>query len=103
MNEFLPRRIERAVEADAKQSVNNEFYRAFFGGVKFFEGSINVSDVDQLNFPRFQMRERRAGVVAVVAITGENEDGIAFAGERQQPLSNQLANALDYGLFLAAS
>ena len=101
-DDFLPRLGERTVEADAENAVNDQ--RRFFRQRHF---QLEQVGVRQQQFEDFDLAvvEKflgRAGVVAVVAFAGENEDEIVGAREPAGAAGKAFADAADdLGLGLA--
>ena len=94
-NDLHPVRVERPVEPDTKQAIDNERR----GGVEiereFLARLGRVGDAEQTDLSLRQMPGHGAHIIAVVALAGEQQDGIAGPGEFHHTVRNYLADLGD--------
>ena len=90
-----PVRVERPVQPDAKQAIDDERR----GGVeierKFLARLGRVGDAEQAHLALRQMIGHRTDVVAVVALAGEQEDGVAGPGELHHACCDHFTDLCD--------
>ena len=102
LDEFFPIVGQRPVKPDAEQAVNDQrrFLRQRL--FKFRQLVFGRSDVEGFDAAPGQKFPRGAGVVAVVALAGENQNRVAGPRELQRALRDFAAHATDdFGLGLA--
>jgi hypothetical protein len=99
--------IERAIEADAEESVENPAWTRIGRGVKRLQkasqtlaGIVNVREQD---VAILEMRLSGAGVIAIMAFARENPDGIAGSGKFEETPRQEPADLLDDLAFRPAS
>ena len=111
-DEFFPAIVERAVQADAEQAVNDQSdgVRLFLKQIRRSSPSseirptpLRIGGVKEFHSAVFQKFLRGDGVVAVVAFAGEDQNQIVGAREFAGAAGDFLADAADdLGLGLAS-
>lgn len=81
VDQFLPGWIEVAAEADAEEAVDHEAGGQGKKGKEFAAGGFGFGRIEQGDFAVGQVLDDLAGVIAVVSFAGEDDDGVAGAGE----------------------
>ena len=101
-DDFLPIVGQRPVKPDAEQAVNDQRRFLKQRPLEFRQIVLGRGDVERFNAAAAQKFPRGAGVVAVVALAGENQNRIAGPRELQRALRDFSAHATDdFGLGLA--
>ena len=101
LDEPHPGRLERAVEADPKQPIDDQCRTQGQEGLEPGEVRLGVADFQQINPAILEMLARGAGVIAVVAFAGQNQDQVRGPGQGQRVARNLQAhtpNDLTLGL-----
>ena len=102
VNDFLPVLAERTVQAHAKQAVHDE--GGFFGQLQFERGQIGIRQqhLEQFGAATFELFGGRPGIVTIMTFAGQEQDGLAGAGEFAGAAGEAFAHLMnDSGLRLA--
>ena len=88
--------IEGAVQADAEKAVDDE--RKFLPQqfLQLRQIRFRRGDIQDFRFSVFDLFMGSAGIVAVVAFAGQDQDGIARAGEPACAFGHALSDAADH-------
>ncbi len=100
VNESFPGSVQRTVQANAKQAVNNPLGPGASGGGQnsageFPGGGPGINRLDQRHLAPGQVAAGGAGVVAVVAAAGQDEEGVAGLGEIEGAAGEEAADVLN--------
>ena len=94
-DELDPGCLQRTVQPDAEQPIDDQGGAHRKLGVEFFERHRRVQHIQQRHFVVGQVLAGLAGVVAVVSFAAENDDQVAGTGELFDARRDDMSDAAD--------